>query len=463
MNGIATQARSEEEVRVATENDLGLLTDLYQLTMAQAYFQNRRMESATFSFFVRAYPANRGYFVSAGLEDVLEFLEGFSFDSAAVDYLHSLNLFADDFLDFMKSLRFTGEVWGIPEGRLFFKDEPVVEVTAPIIEAQIVETFIINQINLQSLIATKAARCVHAARGRAVVDFSLRRTHGIDAGMKVARASYLAGFAGTSNVRAGRHYRIPVVGTMAHSFVSSHEREIDAFRSFVKSFPNNSILLIDTYDTIAGARKAVEVGKEMAARGERLQGVRIDSGDLATLAREVRKIFDAANMKDVRIIGSGGLDEFDLAEFSDANVPYDSYGVGTKMGVSADAPWTDCAYKLVEYDGRPVLKLSTGKVSWPGKKQVYRLRDVNGQLKNDFLTRRDENVADAEALLTQVMAQGKTVAPLPSLEQSRAAFLEEFSRLPEAVKSIRNPEHYSVDFSAALKELRNAVERKVAG
>ena len=463
MNGIATQARSEEEVRVATENDLGLLTDLYQLTMAQAYFQNRRMESATFSFFVRAYPANRGYFVSAGLEDVLEFLEGFSFDSAAVDYLHSLNLFADDFLDFMKSLRFTGEVWGIPEGRLFFKDEPVVEVTAPIIEAQIVETFIINQINLQSLIATKAARCVHAARGRAVVDFSLRRTHGIDAGMKVARASYLAGFAGTSNVRAGRHYRIPVVGTMAHSFVSSHEREIDAFRSFVKSFPNNSILLIDTYDTIAGARKAVEVGKEMAARGERLQGVRIDSGDLATLAREVRKIFDAANMKDVRIIGSGGLDEFDLAEFSDANVPYDSYGVGTKMGVSADAPWTDCAYKLVEYDGRPVLKLSTGKVSWPGKKQVYRLRDVNGQLKNDFVTRRDENVADAEALLTQVMAQGKTVAPLPSLEQSRAAFLEEFSRLPEAVKSIRDPEHYSVEFSAALKELRNAVERKVAG
>ncbi len=463
MNGIATQARSEEEVRVATENDLGLLTDLYQLTMAQAYFQNRRMESATFSFFVRAYPANRGYFVSAGLNDVIEFLKPFSFDAQAVDYLNSLKLFADDFLDFLKSLKFTGEVWAIPEGRLFFKDEPVVEVTAPIIEAQIVETFIINQINLQSLIATKAARCVHAARGRAVVDFSLRRTHGIDAGMKVARASYLAGFAGTSNVRAGRHYRIPVVGTMAHSFVSSHEREIDAFRSFVKSFPNNSILLIDTYDTIAGARKAVEVGKEMAARGERLQGVRIDSGDLATLAREVRKIFDAANMKDVRIIGSGGLDEFDLAEFSDANVPYDSYGVGTKMGVSGDAPWTDCAYKLVEYDGRPVLKLSTGKVSWPGKKQVYRLRDVNGQLKNDFVTRRDENVADAEALLTQVMAQGKTVAPLPSLEQSRAAFLEEFSRLPEAVKSIRNPEHYSVEFSAALKELRNAVERKVAG
>jgi nicotinate phosphoribosyltransferase len=448
---------------VATETDLGLLTDLYQLTMAQAYFQNRRMKSATFSLFVRAYPANRGYFVSAGLEDVLEFLEGFSFDSAAVDYLHSLKLFADDFLDFMKSLRFTGEVWAIPEGRLFFKDEPLVEVTAPIVEAQIVETFIINQINFQSLIATKAARCVHAARGRAVVDFSLRRTHGIDAGMKVARSSYLAGFAGTSNVRAGRRYRIPVVGTMAHSFVSSHQSEIDAFRSFVRSFPDNSTLLIDTYDTIAGARNAVAVGKEMASRGERLQGVRIDSGDLATLAREARKIFDAAGMQHVKIIGSGGLDEFDLAEFSDANVPYDSYGVGTKMGVSGDAPWTDIAYKLVEYDGRPVLKLSTGKVSWPGKKQVYRLHDADGQLKNDCVTRRDESVPDAEPLLKKIMAQGKTVAPLPSLEQSRAAFLEEVSRLPEPIKSILNPEHYPLEFSVALKELRDAVERKVAG
>ncbi|MDP2708220.1 MAG: nicotinate phosphoribosyltransferase [Burkholderiales bacterium] len=285
----------------------------------------------------------------------------------------------------------------------------------------------------------------------------------MDAGMKVARSSYLAGFAGTSNVRAGRRYRIPVVGTMAHSFVSSHEREIDAFRSFVRSFPNNSTLLIDTYDTLAGARNAVAVGKEMASRGERLQGVRIDSGDLATLAREVRKIFDAAGMQHAKIIGSGGLDEFDLADFADAGIPYDSYGVGTKMGVSGDAPWFDIAYKLVEYDGRPVLKLSTGKVSWPGKKQVYRLRDADGQLKNDFVTRRDESVPDAEPLLKKIMAQGKTVAPLPSLEQSRAAFLEEVSRLPEPMKSILNPEHYSVEFSAVLKELRDAVERKVAG
>ena len=446
---------------MGTENDLGLLTDLYQLTMAQAYFQNRRTEPATFSLFIRAYPANRGYFVSAGLEDVLEFLEGFSFDSAAVDYLHSLKLFADDCLDFRKSLRFTGEVWAIPEGRLFFKDEPIVEVTAPIIEAQVVETFIINQINLQSLIATKAARCVHAAGGRAVVDFSLRRTHGIDAGMKVARSSYLTGFAGTSNVRAGRRYGMPVVGTMAHSFVSSHDREIDAFRSFVKSFPNNSILLIDTYDTIAGARNAVQVGKEMAARGERLQGVRIDSGDLATLAREVRKIFDAADMRDVKIIGSGGLDEFDLAEFSDANVPYDSYGVGTKMGVSGDAPWTDCAYKLVEYGERSVLKLSTGKVSLPGRKQVFRLTAAGNQLQKDVIGLREESIEGTEPLLQQIMQDGRITRPLPTLEASRETFREEFSRLPKPTKAIRDPVLYPVELSARLSELRQELERQV--
>ena len=353
----------------ATDN-LALLTDLYQLTMAQGYFQSQRMASATFSLFVRSYPPNRGYFVSAGLQDVLEFFEQFQIDSAGIDYLRSRRIFTDEFLDFLKGLKFTGEVWAIPEGRLFFKDEPVMEVTAPIVEAQIVETFIINQINFQSLIATKAARCVHAAGARSVVDFSLRRTHGIDAGMKVARTSYLAGFAGTSNVRAGQHYGIPIVGTMAHSFVSSFEHEIDAFRAFVSSFPNNSTLLIDTYDTVAGARKAVQVAKEMAARGERLQGVRIDSGNLAKLAVDVRNIFDEAGLKDIKIIGSGGLDEYDLAEFSDAEIPYDSYGVGTKMGVSADAPWLDIAYKLVEYDRRPVLKLSTGKVSLPDVRQA---------------------------------------------------------------------------------------------
>jgi nicotinate phosphoribosyltransferase len=371
-------------------------------------------------------------------------------------------MFTDDFLDFLRQLKFTGEVWAIPEGRLFFKDEPVLEVTAPIVEAQIVETFIINQINFQSLIATKAARCVHAAGARALVDFSLRRTHGTDAGMKVARSSYLAGFAGTSNVLAGQHYGIPIMGTMAHSFVTSFEHEIDAFRAFVRSFPNQSILLIDTYDTVAAARKSVEIAKEMAARGQQLQGVRIDSGDLAKLAVKVRKIFDEAGLKNVKIIGSGGLDEYDLADFTAANIPYDSYGVGTKMGVSADAPWSDIAYKLVEYDHRPVLKLSPAKVSLPGKKQVARLCDKQGQLEKDIITLRDENIAGAEPLLKRVMNAGKITGPLPSLEETRSVFLSEFARLPDPIKGIRNAIHHVVEQSTQLAAYCATVEQQVS-
>ena len=446
-----------------TTNSLALLTDLYQLTMAQTYFQSQRLDPATFSLFIRSYPPNRGYFVAAGLQDVLEFLEQFAVDSTGIDYLHSRRLFADDFLDLLKGLKFTGDVWAIPEGRLAFKDEPFLEVTAPIIEAQIVETFIINQVNLQSLIATKAARCVHAAGGRAVVDFALRRAHGIDAGMKVARASYLAGFTGTSNVRAGQEYGIPIVGTMAHSFVSSFEREMDAFRAFIASFPNNSILLIDTYDTLAGARKAVEIAKEMAANGQQLQGVRIDSGDLKKLAIEVRRIFDEAGLKSVKIIGSGGLDEFDLADFTVADVPYDSYGVGTKMGVSADAPWFDIAYKLVEYDERPVLKLSTGKVSWPGKKQVFRMRDERGQLQKDVIALREENIPGADPLLQKVMASGEVAVRCPTLEEIRDNFMAEFKRLPDPIKAIRNPASYPIEISPQLTKLRQEVGRQLGG
>ena len=446
-----------------TTASLALLTDLYQLTMAQTYFQSQRLDPATFSLFIRSYPPNRGYFVAAGLQDVLEFLEQFAVDSTGIDYLHSRRLFADDFLDLLKGLKFTGDVWAIPEGRLAFKDEPFLEVTAPIIEAQIVETFIINQVNLQSLIATKAARCVHAAGGRAVVDFALRRAHGIDAGMKVARASYLTGFTGTSNVRAGQEYGIPIVGTMAHSFVSSFEQEMDAFRAFIASFPNNSILLIDTYDTLAGARKAVEIAKEMAANGQQLQGVRIDSGDLKKLAIEVRRIFDEAGLKSVKIIGSGGLDEFDLADFTVADVPYDSYGVGTKMGVSADAPWFDIAYKLVEYDERPVLKLSTGKVSWPGKKQVFRMRDERGQLQKDVIALREENIPGADPLLQKVMASGEVAVRCPTLEEIKDNFMGEFKRLADPIKAIRNPASYPVEISPQLTKLREEVGRQLGG
>lgn len=442
-------------------NNLALLTDLYQLTMAQSYFQSRKFESATFSLFVRSYPVNRGYFVSAGLEDVLGFLQGFAFDKEDIDYLHSTRMFDSDFLDFLKGLRFTGEVWAIPEGRLFFKDEPILELTAPIIEAQIVETFVLNQINLQALIATKAARCVQAARGRSVVDFSLRRTHGIDAGMKVARSSYMSGFSATSNVLAGKRYGIPVVGTMAHSFVSSFEREIDAFRSFVASFPDNSALLIDTYDPLAGARRAVEVAREMATRGQRLRGVRIDSGDLASLAREVRQILDEAGLVDVKIIGSGGLDEYDLEALADANAPYDSYGVGTKMGVSGDAPWFDMAYKLVEHNGRPVLKLSTGKATWPGRKQLFRFADGQGRLKKDVVALRNEELPGAEPLLQKVMEKGEIRGASPTLKKIRQLFLDEFKRLDERTKATRNPAPYTVELSPQLKHLKETIEQQV--
>jgi nicotinate phosphoribosyltransferase len=444
-----------------TGANLTLLTDLYQLTMAQAYFREQRMGAATFSLFIRSFPLNRGYFVSAGLQDVLNYLENFSFDAGAIDYLTSQKLFSEDFLHYLADLRFTGQVWAIPEGRIFFKDEPVVEVTAPIIQAQIVETFIINQIHLQGLIASKAARCVYAAGSRPVVDFALRRTHGTDAGMKVARASYLAGFAGTSNVMAGRRYSIPIVGTMAHSFVSSFEREIDAFRAYVASFPSTAILLIDTYDTIEGARNAAEVGREMAGRGENLIGVRIDSGDLAAQARAVRKILDDAGLPQVKIIGSGGLDEYDLADMAEAGVPFDSYGVGTKMGTSADAPWTDMSYKLVEYKDKPMLKLSTGKASWPGKKQVFRQRDGQGNMERDIIGLRDDAIA-GESLLKETMRDGKTIVTCPSLADSREILAAELKALPRNTKAIRNPSDYPVDLSPKLRTLRDETVDRLA-
>ncbi len=437
-----------------------LLTDLYQLTMAQAYFREGRTGDATFSLFIRTYPRDRGYFISAGLQDVLDYLERFRFDADAIEYLASQNLFSADFLHYLADLRFTGSVWAIPEGRIFFKDEPVIEITAPIIEAQLVETFIINQVHLQSLIATKAARCVHAAGGRPVVDFALRRTHGTDAGMKVARASYLAGFTGTSNVLAGQRYGIPIVGTMAHSFVSSFEREIDAFRAYAEAYPNNSILLIDTYDTIEGARCAAVVGREMASRGEKLIGVRIDSGDLAAQARAVRKVLNNAGLPEVKIIGSGGLDEYDLADLAEAGVPLDSYGVGTKMGTSADAPWTDMSYKLVEYDDRPKLKLSSGKVSCPGQKQVFRKCASRETLESDLIGLRNQRL-DGEELLKEVMRGGKIIAPRPALTETRAVFAAEFTALPDAVKAIRNPNEYAVDFSPELKFLRDTCAARV--
>ena len=444
----------------------GLVTDLYELTMAQTYFQHGMSSRATFSLSIRNYPPNRGYFVAAGLEDVLRYLEEWRFPGESIDYLVSTGMFDGDFLKYLSGVRFTGDVWAIPEGRVFFADEPVLEVSGPVLEAQAVESYVINQVNLQTMIATKASRCVQAGRGRSLVDFSLRRTQGVDAGMKVARCSYIAGFEATSNVMAGKVYGMPLSGTMAHSFVSSYEREVDAFRAYVESFPDRSILLIDTYDTVAGARNAAVVGNEMKARGRALDGVRLDSGDLGSLSRDVRGVLDDAGLPDVRIVASGGLDEFDVDDLVSGDAPIDAFGVGTRMGVSADAPWTDMAYKLVRYGCRPVLKLSTGKASIPGEKQVFRLRNGAGEFTADVIAMRNEDgpvsgadELSAEPLLRKAMQGGRAMKAAPGLDEIRERVRRDLEALDDEVKALRDPVLYPVKLSPRLDELRTGMER----
>ena len=441
--------------------DLGLLTDLYELTMAQSYFQNGMYAPASFSLHIRNYPPDRGYLVVAGLEDVLSYLREWQFSGEAIEYLHSTKIFHPDFLEFLPTLRFTGDVWAIPEGRLFFANEPILEVTAPVIEAQAVETLILNQVHFQSLIATKAARCVWAARGREVTDFSLRRTHGTDAGMKVARSSYIGGVVSTSNVLAGKVYGIPPSGTMAHSFVTSFQREEDAFRAYGRSFPQRSIFLIDTYDTAAGARQAVPVAKEMEAAGNRLFAVRLDSGDFAVLSRQVRSILDEAGLDYVKIVASGGLDEHDVVRLTDCGAPIDIFGVGTKLGVSADAPFSDMAYKMVRFDGRSVMKLSEEKVSLPGDKQVYRMHDSRGMYSYDVIALRDEQGIKGEPLLEQVMEEGQMIRATPTLKQLRQHLEDDLSHLDETYKTLRAPPTYPVALSPGLKLLSQEMEREL--
>ena len=446
----ADQSRSRE-----------ITTDLYELTMAASYFEQGMFAPATFSLFVREYPPNRSYFVAAGLDDLLDYLESFHFQPDDLEYLERTTLFSSPFLAFLENLRFTGQVRAIHEGRIFFAAEPLVEISAPLIEAQLVETFVINAMNFPSLIASKAARCLYAAGDRRLIDFSLRRTQGTDAGLKVARASYIGGFIGTSNVLAGKLYGLPIYGTMAHSYVESFPHEIDAFRAFAKSFPQNTVLLIDTYDTVAGARKAVTVAHEMRTAGHALLAVRLDSGDLLHLSRQVREIFDAAGLREVRIFASGGLDEFSVQELLAAGARIDAFGVGTKLGVSADAPYLDTAYKMVEYAGRPVLKLSSGKVSLAGIKQVFRLKDDRGLLRKDLIGLQNESVPEGEPLLQEVMKEGKRLLPPEPLDDIRQRFLEEFGRLPERYRKLRRAKRYPVETTPRLQALQEEVTKEV--
>ena len=438
-----------------------LVIDLYQLTMAASYFEQKMSAPATFSLFIRAYPPNRNFFIAAGLEELLVFLENFRYQKDDLEYLDTLGLFKPDFLDFLGSLKFTGQVRAMPEGTIFFKDEPILEVTAPIIEAQLVETLVINMINVSTMIATKAARCVNAAQGRRLVDFALRRTQGIDAGLKVARSSYLAGFIGTSNVLAGKIYNIPVFGTMAHSYITSFPSEIEAFRAFAKAFPRNAVLLIDTFDPIAGTRHAIKVARELEEQGYQLRGVRLDSGDLVDLSIRVRELLDENGLKDVQIFASGGFDEFKIDDVLSRGAKIDAFGVGTKMGVSADAPYFDMAYKLVQYDGRPVMKLSTGKVTYVGAKQVFRFFDDDGFIDHDTIGLKSENHPPAHTLLQTFMVSGKRVRDPENLETIKMRVEKEFVKLPPQCKTLDAEKKVRVEISEELEKLQQEVKQQI--
>ena len=390
----------------------GLLADLYELNMAASYLRRSMTGPATFSLFVRRLPACRGFLVAAGLEDCLAFLEGFSFTAEELNYLHREQGYDDEALRALSGLRFTGDVQAVPEGRVVFAGEPLLEVTAPIAEAQLAETVLLNHMTFQTNVATKAARCMLAAGGARLVDFSFRRTQGIDASLTVARTSAIAGFAATSNVEAARRYGLTAAGTMAHSFIEAFADEEQAFTAFAEDFPGKTTFLVDTYDAEQGVRAAVAVARRMGLPPP--VGVRLDSGDLAEVARLARRLLDDAGMPDARIFASGSLDEYAIADLVAAQAPIDAYGVGTKMGVCADAPYLDSAYKLVAYAGRPVMKLSPGKVTEPGAKQVYR-----GPA-GDVLALRDEPAPPGhEPLLVPVMRGGQRLAGLEPLQAAQ--------------------------------------------
>jgi nicotinate phosphoribosyltransferase len=431
-----------------------LFTDLYELTMAAGYYEHRVTSNATFSLFIRDYPANRNFFVAAGLEDVLHELESFHFSKSDIDYLKTTKLFSKDFISYLKTLRFSGNIHALPEGTIFFANEPILEVTAPVIEAQILETFILNTIGFSTMIASKAARCVHAAKGRPLIDFSLRRTHEKDAGMKVARSTYIAGFNATSNVLAGKTYGIPISGTMAHSYISAFDSEVDAFSAYSDTFPENSIFLIDTYDTVEGAHNAVKVAKKMEEKGHFLTGVRLDSGDMVMLSKKVRKILDDSGFFNVKIFASSGFDEFKIADFISKGAKIDAFGVGTKVGVSADAPYLDIVYKVVRFKDRDTRKLSPGKISLAGKKQVFRKTGKQGMYLQDVLGIRDEKIGAEQPLLEKVMEDGKCMGTHPSLQEIRDEFKNNFSFLDEKYKSLGDTKTYPVKLSRQLLDLQ---------
>jgi len=434
-----------------------LLTDLYQLTMLQAYFDQGMNDTAVFEFFVRKLPDNRNFLLAAGLEQVLDALENFSLSQHELDWLANSGRFHRRFVDSLANLRFTGEVWAMPEGTPFFADEPILRIVAPLREAQLVETRVINLLQYQTLIATKSARVRLAAPDRLIVDFGLRRAHGAEAGMLSARTSYLAGFEGTSNVLAGARWNIPLYGTMAHSFIQAHRDEIAAFDDFSHSHPNATTLLIDTYNTEAAAHAIIPLARKLAADGITIQAVRLDSGDLDQHSRRVRKILDEGGLPNVHIFASGNLDEYAVTRLVGAGAPIDGFGVGTRMNTSDDCPYLECAYKLQEYAGSARRKRSEGKASWPGRKQVFRRYDADGFMTGDTLTTENDETA-GEPLLECVMRDGRRLNPSPTLVKVREHTRVQLAHLPSAMRGVDTASRYPVEVSAALHALVKEVD-----
>ena len=438
-----------------------LLTDLYQLNMMQAYLDRGETKTAVFEFFVRKLPRERGFLIAAGLEQALEFLSELRFTPEELDWLASSGRFGKNLIDYLEGLRFTGAIHALPEGTVFFPDEPILRVTAALPEAQLVETRLINLLQFQSMIAAKAARMVLAAPGKRLVDFGLRRAHGAEAGFLAARASYIAGFAGTATVLADKEFGIPIFGTMAHSYIQVHDDEAEAFENFARARPKNLTLLIDTYDTEAAARKVVALAPRLKAAGISIGGVRLDSGDLITLSKAVRRILDEGGLRDVTIFASGGLDETVIANIIQSGAPIDGFGIGSSLTTSYDAPGLDCAYKLEEYAGLPRRKRSAGKATWPGRKQVWRRFGADGRMAGDILSLENDDQA-GEPLIELVMQGGKRLAPAPTLGEIRARAARDLQRLPEPLRRLEPGASYPVEVSEALRRLAAEVDGRVA-
>ncbi|MCM8830996.1 MAG: nicotinate phosphoribosyltransferase [Candidatus Omnitrophica bacterium] len=440
----------------------GLTLDLYQLTMAQVYFKYKRTAVATFDLFIRS--TNRPFYVACGIDEALFHLQNFQFTQDAINYLKSLKIFTADFLDYLKAFKFKGTIWGIEEPEIVFASEPILRVTGNIIEAQIVESMLLNKINLATTLATKAARVVLSAKGKAVYDFSLRRTQGVEASLAVAKYSYMVGAAGTSNLYAAKLYNIPAVGTMAHSYVMSFEREIESFLAFAKTFGKKTILLVDTYDTKVGIENAIKVAKYLKSKGQGLLGIRLDSGNLIEDAKYARYLFDKEGLVDVLIVASGNLDEYKILEMTKKIVPIDAFGVGTNMGCSSDLPFTDVIYKLVEIkeeskDFIPTMKLSAAKSTLPSKKQLYR-KFKNNTMVEDIIATENEKI-EGEKLLKNLMKDGIILLKEKSLQEKRNIFTKKLATLPIQLRELTLKYKYPVKISKNLSTLAKKTKLQI--